>query len=51
MRQATNLHDASLPWLLPGIIMSTGPNDYQPIKQFREFRFNGKSWDFLEDIN
>jgi branched-chain amino acid transport system substrate-binding protein len=51
MRQATNLHDASLPWLLPGITMSTGPNDYQPIKKFREFRFNGKTWDFLEDIN
>jgi branched-chain amino acid transport system substrate-binding protein len=51
MRQAANLHDVSLPWLLPGITMSTGPNDYQPIKKFRELRFNGKSWDFLEDIN
>ena len=51
MRQATNLHDVAMPWLLPGITLNTGPTDYQPIKQLRETRFNGKTWELLNEEN
>jgi branched-chain amino acid transport system substrate-binding protein len=30
--------------LLPGITVSTGPNDYLPIKEMRMVRFDGKQW-------
>jgi branched-chain amino acid transport system substrate-binding protein len=49
MRQATNLHDVALPWLLPGVTLSTSPIDYQPIKDMSEMRFNGKTWDLLTE--
>jgi branched-chain amino acid transport system substrate-binding protein len=51
MRQTTNLHYVSLPWLLPGITLDTSPTDYQPIKEMREMRFNGKSWELLDESN
>jgi branched-chain amino acid transport system substrate-binding protein len=49
MRQAANLHGVTMPWLLPGITLNTSPNDYQPIKDMREMRFNGKTWDLLSE--
>jgi branched-chain amino acid transport system substrate-binding protein len=49
MRQTANLHNVSLPWLLPGVTLNTSPTDYQPIKQMTETRFNGKSWDLLSE--
>jgi branched-chain amino acid transport system substrate-binding protein len=51
MDQATNLHDVTFPWLLPGITLNTSPTDYQPLKMMRETRFNGKSWELLDDSN
>ena len=51
MRQATNLHDVAMPWLLPGITLNTTPTDYQPIKQLREMRFNGRTWELLKEEN
>ena len=51
MRQATSFHDVAFPWLLPGVTISTSPTHYQPIKTLRETRFNGKSWDLLEEPN
>jgi ABC-type branched-subunit amino acid transport system substrate-binding protein len=51
MRQATNLHNVALPWLLPGVTLNTSPTDYQPIKDMRETRFNGRTWELLEDAN
>jgi branched-chain amino acid transport system substrate-binding protein len=51
MRQATNLHDVTFPWLLPGITFNTSPTDYQPIKKLRETRFNGKTWELLDELN
>jgi branched-chain amino acid transport system substrate-binding protein len=51
MRQAANLHDVAMPWLLPGITLNTTPTDYQPIKQLREMRFNGKMWELLKEEN
>jgi branched-chain amino acid transport system substrate-binding protein len=49
MRQTANLHNVALPWLLPGVTLNTNPTDYQPIKQMTETRFNGKSWDLLDE--
>jgi hypothetical protein len=48
LRQAESLHEVMLPWLLPGITLNTGPNDHQPIKEFRAVRFNGTGWEPLE---
>ena len=44
MKQAANLHELSLPMLLPGITISTSPTDFAPIKQMRMARFNGERW-------
>ena len=49
IRQAANLHDVKLPWLLPGIAFSTSPTDYQGIKTMRFLRFNGERWVLLSD--
>jgi branched-chain amino acid transport system substrate-binding protein len=49
MRQAASFHEVSFPWLLPGVTISTSPADYQPIKTLRETRFNGKTWDLLDE--
>ena len=43
-RQAASLREVSLPMLLPGITVTTGPDDYLPFQQLRLRRFNGKSW-------
>jgi branched-chain amino acid transport system substrate-binding protein len=48
MRRVTSLHDFAIPLLLPGITLNTSPADYQPIKELRETRFNGKLWESLE---
>jgi branched-chain amino acid transport system substrate-binding protein len=50
MRQATNVHDLSLPMLLPGITVEINPNDYEAVKRMYIRRFNGKSWDLLEEV-
>jgi branched-chain amino acid transport system substrate-binding protein len=49
MRQATSFHDVNFPWLIPGITLNTSPTDYQPIKKMRETRFNGKTWELLDN--
>ena len=49
IRQAANLRDVKLPWLLPGIAFSTSPTDYQGIKTMRFLRFNGERWVLLGD--
>jgi branched-chain amino acid transport system substrate-binding protein len=48
MRKAESLHEVTLPWLLPGITLNTSPTDHQPIKEFREIRFNGRAWESLD---
>jgi branched-chain amino acid transport system substrate-binding protein len=44
MRQATSLHEVPLPLLLPGITVTTGPDNYMPFRQLILRRFDGKSW-------
>ena len=42
MKQAANLHDFSLPMLLPGIVVNTSPTNFAPIKQAQMRRFDGE---------
>jgi branched-chain amino acid transport system substrate-binding protein len=51
MRQAANLRNVKLSWLLPGVTLNTSPTDYQPIKEMSEMRFNGKTWELLDASN
>src|SRR5262249_11976540 len=44
MKQAASLN-LQLDMLLPGMKISTGPNDFAPIKQMQMERFNGERWE------
>jgi branched-chain amino acid transport system substrate-binding protein len=44
MQQAANLHNFTLPMLLPGITINTSPTDFAPVKQVRMARFDGQRW-------
>ena len=50
MRQAENLKNVDLPFLLPGIKVNTGPTDHAPIQQERLAKFNGEYWELFGDI-
>ncbi|MFN9773638.1 MAG: ABC transporter substrate-binding protein [Burkholderiales bacterium] len=43
MRQAANL-DLTLPMLLPGVNIKTGPDDFFPIEREQLARWDGKTW-------
>jgi branched-chain amino acid transport system substrate-binding protein len=45
MKQAANLKDLALGMLLPGVLVSTSPTDFAPIKQQQLARFNGERWE------
>ena len=51
MRPTTNLPQRLPAMALPGVTLNTNPTDYQPIKEMREMRFNGKSWELLDEPN
>ena len=44
MKQAASLHDFTVPMLLPGIKINTGPTDFAPVKQVQMARFDGAQW-------
>jgi branched-chain amino acid transport system substrate-binding protein len=44
MKEAANLHDFTVPMLLPGIKIHTSPTDFAPIKQIQMARFDGERW-------
>jgi branched-chain amino acid transport system substrate-binding protein len=50
MRQAASLKEVRLPMLLPGITVSTAPDDYLPFQQMQLRRFNGRNWIGFGDI-
>jgi ABC-type branched-subunit amino acid transport system substrate-binding protein len=50
MDKAASLHDLRLPMVLPGLSFSTSRTDYRPLKQMRLQRFNGTSWDLLDEV-
>jgi len=47
MKQAANLHDFTVPMLLPGIMINTSPTDFAPIKQVQMGRFEGEHWELF----
>jgi branched-chain amino acid transport system substrate-binding protein len=50
MKQAASIGDLQLPMLLPGIIISTGANDFRPIKQMQLQKFDGTTWQLFGDV-
>jgi branched-chain amino acid transport system substrate-binding protein len=44
MKQAASLKGFTVPMLLPGITINTGPTDYAPIEQMQMARFDGERW-------
>jgi len=49
IRQATSLHGERIAMMLPGISISTNPDDYTPFKALRIATFDGSSWAVLGD--
>jgi len=45
LKQATNLQDLQIPTLLPGVVVSTSPTNYHPIRQLQLQRWNGTRWE------
>jgi branched-chain amino acid transport system substrate-binding protein len=50
LRQTTAIRELTLPMLLPGIKVDTGPEDYLPYQTMRLQRFDGKSWKLFGDL-
>ena len=50
MKEAASIHELKLPMLLPGITLSTGVNDYAPIKQMQLERFDGTTWKLFGEV-
>ncbi|HKP17390.1 MAG TPA: ABC transporter substrate-binding protein [Gaiellaceae bacterium] len=44
MKAVLNMNDKSNPFLLPGVVTRTGPNDFFPISQQQLIRFNNGTW-------
>jgi ABC-type branched-subunit amino acid transport system substrate-binding protein len=50
MRQAADLHNFTLPMLLPGIAINTSPTDFAPVKQVQLARFDGERWQLFGPV-
>ena len=50
LSQATSLHGQRLPMMLPGVSLSTTPDDYTPFKTLRIAIFDGASWTLSNDV-
>ena len=50
MKNATSIRDLKLPMLLPGITISTGVDDYAPIKQMQLRKFDGTTWQLFGEV-
>jgi len=50
MKQAANLHDFTVPMLLPGIKINTSPTDFAPVKQVQMGRFDGERWQLFGSL-
>ncbi|HEU0215177.1 MAG TPA: ABC transporter substrate-binding protein [Stellaceae bacterium] len=50
MKQAGNLHNVTVPMLLPGIAANTSPTDFAPVKQVQMARFDGTRWNLFGDL-
>jgi ABC-type branched-subunit amino acid transport system substrate-binding protein len=50
MRQAASLRAYQASVALPGVTISTSPEDYRPIKQVRLVQFDGRTWQPIGDV-
>ena len=50
LKQATHLKNVQLDLLLPGISVSTTPDDYRVNKQLQMMKFNGERWEMFGPI-
>jgi ABC-type branched-subunit amino acid transport system substrate-binding protein len=50
MAQAANLQDLELPMLLPGVTISTAPDDFFPIESMMLAKFDGEKWVLFGDV-
>ena len=50
MKQAAGMHDLKLPMLLPGITITTGADDFAPIKQMQLMKFDGNTWQLFGEV-
>jgi branched-chain amino acid transport system substrate-binding protein len=50
MRQAADLHELTLPMLLPGIKVNSGPTNFFPVNQMQLVRFEGDGWVLFGDV-
>jgi branched-chain amino acid transport system substrate-binding protein len=50
MKHAANLHNLTLPMLLPGITLSTNADDFAPIKQMQLMKFDGVTWKLFGEV-
>jgi len=50
LKQATSIKPIQLPMLLPGVLVSSAPNDYRLIKSLQPVTFDGKRWQKLGDF-
>ena len=49
MKQAASL-DITLPMLLPGVNVKTGPDDFYPIEREQLAKFDGKTWQLFGKV-
>ena len=49
MKQAASL-DLTLPMLLPGVNIKTGPDDFYPIEREQLMKFDGKTWQLFGKV-
>ncbi len=50
MKQATNIKNVVGDLALPGMSVSTSPDDYRVNKQFKLMKFNGERWELFGEI-
>ena len=50
MKQATNIRNVVGDLALPGMSISTSPDDYRVNKQFKLMKFNGERWELFGEI-
>ncbi|MGB7100348.1 MAG: hypothetical protein WBD95_16505 [Xanthobacteraceae bacterium] len=50
IKQAASMLDLKLPMLLPGITLSTGLENYAPMKQMQLEKFDGSSWKLFGEV-
>jgi branched-chain amino acid transport system substrate-binding protein len=49
-KQAENIRNFKHPLLLPGIVLTTGPNEHIPVKQMQLAKFDGKKWALFGEV-